>query len=55
MNRVHIYNLSNVMRAVKGTNDKIYYIPPKSPKPLPKGVEVKEGLNRYLRVTHKAD
>ena len=53
MNQVHIYNLSKVQKAVKGTDGKVYYLPPRTVKPLPKGGEVEAGLDRYTKVTYK--
>ena len=51
MKQVTLLNLSKVQKAVKGTDDKVYYLPPRSPKSLPMGVEVAEGLDKDIRVT----
>jgi hypothetical protein len=52
MKKVSIQNLSRVQKAVEGTDGKTYYIPPKKPKTLPAGVQVKSGLGRFLKVTY---
>lgn len=51
MKKVTLLNLSRVQKAIKGTDDEIYYLPPRTPKSLPSGVEVKEGLDKDIKVT----
>lgn len=51
MNKVKILNLSKVQKAVVGTDGKTYYMPPRTHKYLPMGVQVASGLDRYLKVT----
>ena len=51
MKKVNLLNVSKVQKAVTGTDGKTYYLPPRSPKSLPSGVEVQEGLDRHIKVT----
>jgi len=51
MKRVSIVNTSKVAKAIKGTDGKIYYLPPRKPQFLPMNVEVAEGMCRELKVT----
>jgi hypothetical protein len=51
MKKVTLLNLSRVQKSVKGTDNEIYYLPPRSPKSLPAGIEVKEGLDKDIKVT----
>lgn len=53
MKKVNLLNIGRVQKAVKGTDGKIYYLPPRAPKSLPSGVEVAEGLDREIKVTVK--
>lgn len=51
MKRVSILNTSKVIKTVKGTDGKIYYLAPRKPKFLPVNVTVAEGLTNDLKVT----
>lgn len=53
MSKVSLYNASKVQKAVKGTDGKTYYLPPRSPKTLPSGVRVAEGSDRQIIQTIK--
>ena len=51
MNKVNIYNASKVQKTIKGTDGKVYYLPPRTVKHLPSGIQVAEGIDRNLIVT----
>lgn len=51
MKRVTLVNISKVQKAIKGTDDVIYYLPPRIPSPLPAGVDIKEGRDQQIKVT----
>ena len=51
MKKLSLLNVGKVQKAVKGTDGKVYYLPPRKPKPLPAGVEVAEGMCREIKVT----
>jgi hypothetical protein len=51
MKKFTLLNLSKVQKTVKGSDDKFYYLPPRTPKSLPAGIEVKEGLTKEIKIT----
>lgn len=51
MTKVTILNRDKVQKAIKGTDEKIYYIPAKAKRSLPAGVEILEGRDQYIKVT----
>lgn len=53
MKKVTLLNLSKVQKSVRGSDGKVYYLPPRTAKSLPSGVEVIEGLDRQIKVTVK--
>ncbi|NNK82758.1 MAG: hypothetical protein HKO92_06520 [Flavobacteriaceae bacterium] len=51
MKKLTLLNIGKVQKAVKGTDGKVYYLPPRSPKSLPAGVEISEGMHREIKIT----
>lgn len=51
MKKLTLLNVGKVQKAIKGTDGKIYYLPVRSPKSLPAGVEILEGKDRHIFVT----
>lgn len=51
MKRVSILNTSKVAKSIRGTDGKIYYLPPRKPHFLPVNVEVAEGMCKELKIT----